>query len=78
VGSTDFGDTVFRRYITDIDYSTDEYLDVLMSYSGHRAMPEPARTNLLACIGGLIDGRYGGRITKRYLREMRIAYRSPA
>lgn len=73
-----FGNTVFRRYLTDIDYSTGEYLDVLMSYSGHRAMPEPARTGLLTCIGALIDGRFGGRITKRYLRELRVTYREPA
>jgi hypothetical protein len=73
-GQDAFTGTVFRRYVTDIEYTTDGYLDVLMSYSGHRAMPEPARTALLTCVGALIDGRYGGRITKRYLRELRVTY----
>lgn len=77
LGSADFGGTVFRRYLTDIEYTREQYLDVLMSYSGHRAMAAPARDGLLGCIGGLIDGRYGGRITKRYLRELRVTYRSP-
>ncbi|WP_213456000.1 class I SAM-dependent methyltransferase [Rhizomonospora bruguierae] len=69
--------TVFRRYVTDVEYTTEAYLDVLMTYSGHRAMPAPARAGLLACIADLIDGRYGGRITKRYLRELRVTYCSP-
>lgn len=48
---------------------------MLRTYSGHRALPAPARDALLACLAGLIDGRHGGRIVKRYLTELRIARR---
>lgn len=70
-----FGPTVFRRYEQDLTYTTSQYLDLLLTYSGHRALPEAARNGLLGCIGGLIEGRYGGRVTKRYLIEMGVSYR---
>ncbi|MFD4023912.1 class I SAM-dependent methyltransferase [Streptomyces sp. NPDC058576] len=70
-----FGRTVFRRYERDLTYTTAEYLDVLRTYSGHRALPEAARSGLLACVAGLIDGRYGGRVSKRYLIELGVSHR---
>ena len=42
---------------------------------GHRALARPARDRLLACIAHLIEDAHGGTITKRYLTELRIAYR---
>lgn len=68
-----FGPVVVRRYEWDLTYTTAEYLDVLCTYSNHRALPPEARDGLLRCIAGLIDGRYGGRITKRYLTESRVS-----
>ncbi|MGW9591357.1 class I SAM-dependent methyltransferase [Streptomyces chartreusis] len=74
-GGGRFGPTLFRRYEQDLTYTTSEYLDVLRTYSGHRALPEAARNGLLECIAGLIDGRYGGRVTKRYLIELGVSRR---
>lgn len=68
-----FGPVVFRRYEWDLTYTTAEYLEVLRTYSGHRALPPQAREGLLGCIAGLIDRRYGGRVTKRYLTELRVS-----
>lgn len=70
-----FGPTVFRRYEHDVTYTTAQYLDVLRTYSGHRALPEAARRGLLDSIAELIDGRYGGRVTKRYLIELGVSRR---
>jgi SAM-dependent methyltransferase len=67
----------FRRYPTDIPYTTAGYIDVLLTYSGHRALPPDDQRGLLDCIAGLIDTRYGGRIVKRYLTELRLARRLP-
>jgi SAM-dependent methyltransferase len=72
-----FGPVAFRRYEWDLPYTTEGYLDVLRTYSGHRAMDPAARAGLLACIADLIDTRYGGRISKRYLTELRLARRHP-
>ncbi|MFF9671700.1 class I SAM-dependent methyltransferase [Streptomyces eurythermus] len=70
-----FGPTLFRRYERDITYTSAEYLDVLRTYSGHRALPDVARSGLLGCVAHLIDGRYGGRVTKRYLVELAVSHR---
>jgi SAM-dependent methyltransferase len=71
-----FGPAVFRRYEWDVTYPTGAYLDVLRTYSGHRALDPVARGHLLDCIARLIDSRYGGRIAKRYLTELRLARRT--
>jgi SAM-dependent methyltransferase len=72
-----FDRAVFRRYEWDQTYLCADYLDLLMTYSDHRAMPEPARTGLLGCIAELIDNRYGGQITKHYLTQLWLAHRLP-
>jgi SAM-dependent methyltransferase len=72
-----FGPAQLRRYETDIAYATAAYLDVLQTYSPTRALDDVARAGLLACIGSLIDERYGGLVVKRYLRTMRVWRRMP-
>ncbi|MFF0058398.1 class I SAM-dependent methyltransferase [Streptomyces microflavus] len=71
-----FGPTVLRRHEQDLTYTTSAYLDLLRTYSGHRALPEPARKGLLGCVEVLIEGRYGGRVTKRCLIELAVSHRS--
>jgi SAM-dependent methyltransferase len=67
-----FGPATRRRYEWEQTYSTDSYLDVLLTYSGHLALPSELRAGLLECIAALIDTRYGGTISKRYLNELTI------
>jgi len=68
-----FGPAVFRRYEWERTYTTAEYLEVLLTYSGHRALPPSDRDGLLDCVARLIDSRYGGRVRKRYMNELRVA-----
>lgn len=68
-----FGPVVFRRYEWDLTYATAEYLEVLRTYSGHRSLPPDASKGLLECVAALIDRKYGGRVTKRYLTELRVS-----
>jgi SAM-dependent methyltransferase len=68
-----FGPALFRRYEWSQEYTTAAYLDLLMTYSGHRALPAEARDGLLTCLAGLIDRDHGGRITKRYLNLLTFA-----
>ena len=70
-----FGSATFHRYEWEWSYSTAEYLDLLLTYSGHRALPAAQRSGLLNCIAGLIDGKHGGRVVKRYLTELRVIQR---
>jgi SAM-dependent methyltransferase len=66
-----------RHHRQDIRYTTQEYLDLLRTYSTSRKLPPDLLTGLLGCIGQLIDSRYSGEITKRYLYELRVARRRP-
>ena len=70
-----FEPATFRRYEWEATYSTQQYVDLLSTYSDHRALAATRRRRLFECIARLIDQRYGGRIRKRYLNELRIAER---
>jgi SAM-dependent methyltransferase len=70
-----FGPVTVRRHERDLSYSTARYLDVLRTYSNHRALAPAARTGLLDCVGRLIDDRHGGQVTKRYMTELHVAHR---
>jgi SAM-dependent methyltransferase len=74
-GSGLFDKPVFRRYEWDRIYSAAAYRDVLLTYSVNRALPEEKLLGLVDCIAGLIDSRYGGKIIKRYMNELRVAKR---
>jgi SAM-dependent methyltransferase len=73
-----FEPTQLRRYEWDQPYSRSTYLDVLLTYSGHLALPVDDRAGLLNCIAELIDVRYGGSITKRYMNMLYLARRRAA
>jgi SAM-dependent methyltransferase len=71
-----FRRAVARRYERELEYTTAEYLDLLCTYSNHRALEAEARARLLDCIAHLVNERCGGRIAKRYLNELVVAYRA--
>ncbi|KAF4626976.1 hypothetical protein G7Y89_g11186 [Cudoniella acicularis] len=68
-----FGPVEFRRYEWDEIYSTGEYLGLLLTYSNHRCLEEGARKELFDSIAELIDGKYQGRISKRYMAQLALA-----
>jgi SAM-dependent methyltransferase len=67
-----FGPVVFHRYEWEQTYTTAEYLDLLSSYSGHRALTSQRRDGLYGCVSALINAA-GGSITKGYLTELSAA-----
>ncbi|MFF4505250.1 class I SAM-dependent methyltransferase [Streptomyces sp. NPDC001401] len=73
-----FEQITMARCTQDLTYTTDQYIDVLLTYAGHRALDETAQRGLLACLRQLIDTRYGGSVTKRYLHELIVATRVAA
>lgn len=70
-------DMVFSNsYEWEVEYATESYLNLLTTYSDHRALPKDDLDNLLECLGNLIDRKYQGRISKRYLAHLVIMRRS--
>jgi hypothetical protein len=70
-----FEPAVVHRYLWNQTYTTQEYRDLLLTYSGHRALNATSRLHLLDCITGLIQTRFGGRITKQYMNQLCLARR---
>jgi SAM-dependent methyltransferase len=68
-----FGLVEFRRYECEQEYTREQYLNLLLTYSGHRALEPAARAGLLTGIGDLIDHEFGGRITKHNMTQLTIA-----
>ncbi|WP_152363287.1 class I SAM-dependent methyltransferase [Microlunatus speluncae] len=60
------------RSVREIPYHTEEYLDLLLTYSDHLATPDEQRNGLLGCIRSLIDDHYDGRVTKAYLFQLAV------
>lgn len=73
IASGIFEPPVVRRYEWERAFTTETYLGELNTYSNHIALDDEARGALLACVGSLINARYGGRIRKRYLTELVVA-----
>lgn len=70
--SARFGPPATSRHTFTVTYPTAAYLDVLRTYSGHRALPPSARDGLFADIARLIDTHHDGRVTKRYLNVLAV------
>ena len=65
-----------RRYLWDVSYSADEYLAMLDTYSGHRALGEERRRRLYERIRRRrIEARPHGAVTKTYLAMLNVARR---
>ncbi|WP_189313179.1 class I SAM-dependent methyltransferase [Streptomyces brasiliensis] len=70
-----FGDVTVSRHVQEITYTADAYVDVLLTYSNHRALDPAARRGLLTCVRELVETSFGSRVTKRYLHELITARR---
>ncbi len=68
-----FANVAVRRYVWDVEYSADEYIALLDTYSGHRALEEERRARLYERIRGRIDARAGRAVRKTYLATLNVA-----
>lgn len=54
----------------EVCFSTQQYRELLLTYSGHRALDGHRREGLLSCIATLIEAKYGGQVTKRFFTQV--------
>jgi SAM-dependent methyltransferase len=64
-----------RRHLWDVTYAADEYVAVLDTYSGHRALDEDTRDELFGRVRRRIDARPGRTVRKTYLAMLYVAER---
>jgi len=62
-----------RRYEWDHEYSTADYLELLLTFSNVLAMEPAQRSELLECIGELIDRQLDGRIREHTVNHLLVA-----
>ncbi|MEE9253583.1 MAG: class I SAM-dependent methyltransferase [Pseudomonadales bacterium] len=66
IGRELFQDPVIHRYPHAIEYSADQYIELLGTYSDHISLPRPERKALFDGIANLINTDYGGKVLKHY------------
>ena len=70
-----FGDVRIHCHEWEHDYTTDQYIALLRTFSDHRVRSIEERQILESAIRELIDDVYAGSITKRYLTQLQTARR---
>lgn len=68
-----FGDVGLKRYVWTVDYTAEQYIDVLNTYSGHIAMTDAQREVIFAGVRELMATREGRPIRKHYLSILHVA-----
>lgn len=64
-----------RRYTWELRYTSEEYVALLDTYSGHRTIAEPQRSELYRRIRRRIDAAPGGRVRRTYVSTLNVAQR---
>jgi SAM-dependent methyltransferase len=70
-----FRSTATRRYLWDVIYTSDEYIALLNTYSGHRVLADATRERLYDLIRRRIEARAEGTVRKTYLSMLNVAQR---
>ncbi|MDO3703097.1 class I SAM-dependent methyltransferase [Micromonospora sp. C28SCA-DRY-2] len=74
-GSGFFAQPIVHRYVWSQDYTAEEYLTLLSTYSGHIAASPRQRETLFTAIRDLIAARPSATVRKHYLNLLQIARR---
>jgi SAM-dependent methyltransferase len=75
-GSGRFRTIDVSRYLWELTYSAEEFVALLETYSGHRSIEEPQRSELYRRIRRRIDVAPGGRVRRTYVSTLHVARRS--
>ncbi len=74
-GLAGFQATSSDTWLVEIPSDRDHYISLVSTYATTLSIPEPHRSELLRCIGDLLDSRFGGNITKVYRFDLVITQR---
>ena len=71
--ATEFDQATVERFAVDFQYTAEQYLDLLRTFSNHRALPAPSLEGLLACLRQRIDAEPNHSIIKSVAFELSTA-----
>jgi hypothetical protein len=67
-----FGQVTVKRYLWSQEYTADQYIKLLNTYSDHRSLDNRIRRDLFVGVREVIE-EYGGRINRPYLAVLYLA-----
>jgi SAM-dependent methyltransferase len=70
-----FSTLAVRRYVWDVVYTADAYLELLDTFSGHRALPDDTRSRLYAAIRARIERQPDQKVRKTSIAILHVARR---
>jgi hypothetical protein len=70
-----FERAVVRRHLWEVEYTADDWIAVMDTYSPNRALDPDTRRRLFERIHRRVEARPGGRIRKHYLATLNVARR---
>lgn len=73
-----FDDLEIRKHYKATEYSAGAYIDLLATFSDHRALAPAKRQHLFTAIEGLIHSQFSGAITRETVALLYLARRKPA
>lgn len=68
-----FMNIVVKQYLWSIEYTADQYIDLLSTHSDHITMQEDKREFLFQGIRRILEKRPGGKLTKHHLNTLHLA-----
>jgi len=71
-----FEPPIVSTYLWEQDYTTEEAITLLSTYSPYLAVPDGPRATLFEGMRGMIEDSFGGVVTRRYLSVLAVARRS--
>lgn len=73
-----FGDVQVRRYLWEMDYTAQQYVDFLSTHSSHSSMGQAKREKVFSEVRRIILMRPNGKIRKHYSAVLHIAVLKPS
>ena len=70
-----FGDVQVRRYVWEIKYTAEEYIDLLNTFSGHIAMEPAKQEYLYRNVRERINARSDPRVRRHWLAILNVAHK---
>ena len=68
-----FASVVHHQHRVDVDYTAEEYVELLRTYSPMGRLSLEQREGLMSCLASLMKERYAGSITMTYAFELTVA-----
>ena len=72
-----FEKPIVKKYPWVVEYSAEDYVGLLGTYSDHLSLPDEQRSSLFNAIDRLIQNEYAGSVQMHYMAELKLWMKKP-